>query len=862
LGKAREKWQKVPGEVYERMREEWLPNCPDVSHIPSKTSTVRKRDVKNQLINNDNGPVIIQQLVCLKCKRDIHNSMTKPVEEGGLEGALDDEGNVMISETSMRRRFPNWIVPMSTRHKSTCVCDKCGVPMEIQDSLNLKRPRLLKKLKDIAESKPAGRAKDTATTIANEYEEAIMEDAKLKHDRPSKMVDQITCSPVVIDHVAIHKFACVVGDCGTCKDMYRPIPYEAECVEKIKYNMYIGHNECTWHGDGAIEQYEDDNGKKKRRCKKCVDMSDEEKEAWLQQQKPARIVSNKYKFKKCQPMKDFVKIGGVYQDAIQNYRLHRFHRTFLGTKVAIKKLRAYNLAVASCILLQSDYMEKYQPQPDGQFQSQYFGKRQSLSCEGHATWYQSAKTGEQVLIYYGAMSDKKRQDGATTAENINRLLADIFMNEKDFIMSSLKMLISMCDGCSAQYRSGSVCYELMLLAIQWGIPIHRVIQAPGHGKCICDSQGGLDKTVLDIFFDCLVANPEALVEGLQRVETHDRTEDGLVSLAEVCHRILSDECRKYGSVSNSNRAKNRKIKERRYFVRPEGVGSGKGVKYICDGFSKGDGIRSNYHIVADPELVRTGERPNCIAMRRFPCFCDACVEQLKRPIDTRYTGTNRNCEYWEIFEREDGTSYNDWKIIDLKPKPKEYKEEDDLNRLEVTVRNIGCIMASQIYVGAYGVYVADDSRYDYYVFQCTEAAKKADGDRVFERDGNEFAVKEGEWYCEGVWLDKVPGTANWHYLTPQKCIVRMQIVIDADVEMQQLSDDNQFPANLRNRVREDATQKGAMRIGDCDHDFLMEVARQRTALDFEDVVYGDVEGGDDDGSVYGEYEGVEGDGTI
>jgi len=40
----------------------------------------------------------------------------------------------------------------------------------------------------------------------------------------------------------------------------------------------------------------------------------------------------------------------------------------------------------------------------------------------------------------------------------------------------------------------------------------------------------------------------------------------------------------------------------------------------------------------------------------------------------------------------------------------------------------------------------------------------------------------------------------------------------------------------------------------------MEVARQRTALDFEDVVYGDVEGGDDDGSVYGENKGGEGDG--
>ena len=34
--------------------------------------------------------------------------------------------------------------------------------------------------------------------------------------------------------------------------------------------------------------------------------------------------------------------------------------------------------------LQSDYSEKYQPQPDGDFQSQYFNKQDSLSMEGHA----------------------------------------------------------------------------------------------------------------------------------------------------------------------------------------------------------------------------------------------------------------------------------------------------------------------------------------------------------------------------------------------------------------------------------------------------------------------------------------------
>ena len=47
----------------------------------------------------------------------------------------------------------------------------------------------------------------------------------------------------------------------------------------------------------------------------------------------------------------------------------------------------------------------------------------------------------------------------------------------------------------------------MLLAIEFGVVIDLIIQASGHGKCICDSQGGLDKTWLDLFFECLVLNP-------------------------------------------------------------------------------------------------------------------------------------------------------------------------------------------------------------------------------------------------------------------------------------------------------------------------------------------------------------------
>ena len=87
---------------------------PYVSDIPSKTSTVIARNIENQIVRDDNGPVIVQQLVALRSKTNIHTSMIKLIKDGGLDGARDEEGNIHITETSMRRRWPNWIVPMTT----------------------------------------------------------------------------------------------------------------------------------------------------------------------------------------------------------------------------------------------------------------------------------------------------------------------------------------------------------------------------------------------------------------------------------------------------------------------------------------------------------------------------------------------------------------------------------------------------------------------------------------------------------------------------------------------------------------------------------------------------------------------------
>ena len=150
-----------------------------------------------------------------------------------------------MSETAMRRNWPNWIVRMTKRFKDMCCCVSCGVPIEVQESLNLKRLNIIKKLKSEVKNMRDGRQTSALMLRMSKYEVDIMVNGELKYGCASKAIKTMTCPPISIGGESMHKFACVVGDCQVCKDKYKPIPFEAESIETVKYNLYTGHHQCS-----------------------------------------------------------------------------------------------------------------------------------------------------------------------------------------------------------------------------------------------------------------------------------------------------------------------------------------------------------------------------------------------------------------------------------------------------------------------------------------------------------------------------------------------------------------------------------------------------------------------------------------
>ncbi|KAL7546848.1 hypothetical protein ACHAWF_010174 [Thalassiosira exigua] len=828
---TRKSWTKVPPAMIEQLRVEWLPTCKYIKDVPSKRETVQMRDVNRKIIrDDDNNPIIVQTVVCSHKPREVHNLMVKDDSEGGFAGATDNEGKALISETKLRDVWPNWIKSMTPRYKEMCGCDQCGVPTSLQDSLTRRRHKILANLRRRVKDMRDGRQKERASSHLECYKNEILADGVLKVQKPSQAAEAMSCPSITINGVTLPRFCCAIGDCKECQDRYEPSQFESTCDDIIKYEVYSPVHHCNWHGDAFLTTVVEV-GKEKRKCTKCMEMTEEEIQEKRKTKKSAKIVSKKYRTAKRDPLKEFVKKGGTYQKGIKAYRAHRWHRKFLGHGVALKAYREYvHKNPRTHIVTNRDHANRYQKNADLEYQSEHYAKEQSLSMEGCAADYYNIITGQHQTIFFSHLSIDPRQDAGTVASNIRTMLINILYERKEMKVGVLKVLVCICDGCAVQYRSWNVCYELCSLAKEFNIVIDRIIQAPGHGKCVVDSQNGVDKSLLDMFFDCLVSTPEGRVNDVKTVLTHDRDEDGnVVRLSEVALDILNDPDRTHGAKGGKNRAKNRKILERRYFERLVGAAGGEGVRYMCRVVGK---IKMCYHIRADPELPALQ-----VAMRRFPCCCAGCLAKLDKPIETRYAGASRTCTYWEFFKKEDGQSgYNDWTVVTLEPRTNGYVEEDVLERKAATVRGIGRMMADQVIVGGYGAYPVKDDRYDYYLVQWTEEPREVEGDTTITLGGESFPVRKGDLVCKGKWLDTVPGSLRWWYQTPQECIVRMQTVVDADIDLAPIGPENELPSNMRRERKQFAREKKALRVSDEDHELLVEEALRRDAFDHEEEV--------------------------
>ena len=108
------------------------------------------------------------------------------------------------------------------------------------------------------------------------------------------------------------------------------------------------------------------------------------------------------------------------------------------------------------------------------------------------------------------------------------------------------------------------------------------------------------------------------------------TEKGEVRFAEECKRLLDlrDEICTKGDKKHAKREAKARLKHKYYWIHKEEDTLFNGMKAVYKILNNKDKVSMKhfYHIICNPEL---GE--GFCAMRRIPCACSGCVEQLSKP---------------------------------------------------------------------------------------------------------------------------------------------------------------------------------------------------------------------------------------
>ena len=106
--------------------------------------------------------------------RELHNSLVSDQNDGNLKDARDEDGKIIISDSTLRSLLPPQFKKMSARYKIMCGCECCIYAKSIHSSLLSWRDRYFKRLKDQSQNAQSRRSGEKAHHIYTTYKNTVM----------------------------------------------------------------------------------------------------------------------------------------------------------------------------------------------------------------------------------------------------------------------------------------------------------------------------------------------------------------------------------------------------------------------------------------------------------------------------------------------------------------------------------------------------------------------------------------------------------------------------------------------------------------------------------------------------------------
>jgi hypothetical protein len=833
---------------YKEAVKHWVMHHQFVRVSPIKSDTLK--------IGEHEEPKLLREVSI----REMHNDMLRTVEDCGLKCARDDEGEPTISDTRFRIMLKEVLPQLrkaTQRHKQMCGCETCIGVRYLQFALNRFRANTvalrLKEIETLKETSEETRTRSRDSEQENirksedelkTYANYFLPNGDPLHAKPRDALDAVMCPPI---HKGIRKWECVLSRCSDCPKYPTPAfetsKDENDGIAMIPFRHYKNFTKCSIHK--VLDE-------KAKVCGIC-----EEQEEMNPKFRKGKIRRRKELTRTVETIGTFME--QYYLPLLEKYRYHQPHVHMLskygigaGRHSAFRRL-------LHALFTKRDFAEAIQAEMDNEVQGDHFGKIRKMMLEGCSVEYFSAELGKFTKEFHSHLSDDCKQNAATSFENMRNVLQNL--RERGLLHENVSAVFDNTDGCCSQYRCATGVFLLTVLSSMFKVCIDRQVHAPGHGK---DEVDGLNATTKR--FLCEKMSTTQKDDG--RDNSNRMADWAMEGGAEKCLsaeavRLLENPERKDGVESAGKYQKrfdNRAVTERHYHVLKASDVQFDNLKMETIKFKnvrkgKHNGLGARYNIRTDPDLG-----VGFAAIRRIPCACDACFDQLKIswepgtvPNEQPRYKQNKECELWPVFD-----GHNDWEIVEIR-RGVDTPDEDMEDVYATVLESIADVMASEIEQQKIGaVSTLDD---EYYLLKWTTLPYRINGDQSLTEYDPPIHVKDGELVCEGEYLESLLRAKGWYYPTTIKTVVRLQQVLAADVKMSPIkSPDNLLPRggwpqreppfDLTGKKAERLAQlqraEKSTKIAVADHGEILEEMRRRKVLDYEEADETEDDGQDDE----------------
>ena len=146
------------------------------------------------MLDDQTEPQLFPKLLLQVSARELHNSLVSDPDYGGIKDARNEDGKIIISDSTLRSLLPPQLKQMSARYNIMCGYECCISAKSIHSSLLSWRDRYLKNMKDQSQNAQSRRSGEKEHHIYTTYKNTVMPHGSHIYAKSSDMENATMCT--------------------------------------------------------------------------------------------------------------------------------------------------------------------------------------------------------------------------------------------------------------------------------------------------------------------------------------------------------------------------------------------------------------------------------------------------------------------------------------------------------------------------------------------------------------------------------------------------------------------------------------------------------------------------------------------